>query len=735
MKRRMFKTLLFFTSVTALMCIMLFSVSAKTVKYKDFTFDVNGKTATVTAYKGKASKVTIPKTVKGATVKAIGLEAFWSNKTMKSISIPSTVTSIGIAAFNECTALEKITIPSKVTKIGESAFWYCSNLKTAIIPKSVKTIGKNAFKGCKKLTAYVIKGAPAEKQMKQFKDVKLAYRYITSLKLASTSLKLAAGSSDTLKCTISPSAVYNKKLTYTSSDKKVATVDSKGKIRAVGCGKATITVKTNDGSKLTKKCTVTVTPAKVTSLSVTKKTVTGFTLKWSAATGATKYKIYRYNSKTKKWDGIATTDKLTYTVKNLAVGTSYKYKVRAYTKVSKSTYSGAISSAVTATTLVPSKVTSLKASAARNYANLSWAKADNATGYDIYSYNESTKKYTYKASVASTKLKLTALTPGTKYSFAVKSFYELKGKKTPCKDYSSIVTFTTRPDYIKGLAADSEETTHNSITLKWNAVKGAAGYRVQMWDDAKKEYKALGNVSATTYVVKNLAAEKEYKFTVKTYIKDGTANLYGYNCDALTVKTKAAPPSTQTVFNNFLKAYNDSKSSKASLRMFEEVYSENVSAPGIEKYEPVFTAVFSSSSKSYKFVNGVEQTLKKTPSQLVYPYDKLCTLAYKSIDEKSIVTEENGNGDEITFSLKSEDKSGAVNSLITPVIDWDKIAKDNKDFVLEGCTYSGTTVNAKIQNGKLSFVTVSVPVTVNFRLGVTPYSFSGTIVRTTTYIW
>ena len=735
MKRRMLKTVLFFASVTALMCIMIFSVSAKTVKYKDFTFDVNGKTATVTAYKGKATSVKIPKTVKGATVKAIGLEAFWSNKTMKSVSIPSTVTSIGLAAFNECTALEKITIPSKVTTIGESAFWYCTSLKSAIIPKSVTKIGANAFKGCNKLTAYVIKGSYAEKQIKKYDNVKLAYRYISTLKLSSTTLKLAAGTADTLKCTISPSAVYNSKLTYSTSDKKVATVSSKGKITAVGCGKATITVKTNDGSKITKKCTVTVVPAKVASLTVTKKTVSGFTLKWSAATGATKYKIYRYNTKTKKWDGIATTEKLTYAVKNLTMGTSYKYKVRAYTKVGKSTYSGAISSAVTAQTLMPAKVTKLTASAARVHVNLSWAKADNATGYEVYSYDSATKKYTLKATTKSLKIKISSLTPGTKYSYAVKSYYQTKDTKVLSKDYSAIVSFTTKPDYITGLAADAEATTHNSITLKWNAVKGANGYRVMMYNETAKAFQKLKDTTETGIVIENLTAEKEYRFTVKTYIKNGTSNLYGYECDELKVKTKAAPPSSQTVFNNFLKAYNDTKASKASFIMFSELNSENVSAPSIEKYEPILSAVFATSQNNYRFTNGVEAALKKTPSQLIYPYDKLCTLTYKNIDEESITAEENGLGTEITFSLKAEDKAAAVNSLIVPAIDWDKISKDNKDFALVDCTYNGTTVKAKLQDGKISYITVYVPVTVNFKLGTTPYSFSGTIVHKNVFVW
>ena len=48
---------------------------------------------------------------------------------------------------------------------------------------------------------------------------------------------------------MSPSYAYNKKVTYKSSNTKVATVNSSGKIYAKGQGTATITATAADGSK------------------------------------------------------------------------------------------------------------------------------------------------------------------------------------------------------------------------------------------------------------------------------------------------------------------------------------------------------------------------------------------------------------------------------------------------------------------------------------------------------
>ena len=73
----------------------------------------------------------------------------------------------------------------------------------------------------------------------------------------STEMLLEVGETRTINAIISPSNATNKKVTWSSSDEKVATVDANGKVTAVGVGEATITVKTEDGGK-TAKCYVTV---------------------------------------------------------------------------------------------------------------------------------------------------------------------------------------------------------------------------------------------------------------------------------------------------------------------------------------------------------------------------------------------------------------------------------------------------------------------------------------------
>ena len=80
---------------------------------------------------------------------------------------------------------------------------------------------------------------------------------VSGVTLNKTSLSLAVGESATLKATFKPTNATNKKVTWSTSDKTIATVTSGGKVSGVKEGTATITVKTADGNK-TATCKVTV---------------------------------------------------------------------------------------------------------------------------------------------------------------------------------------------------------------------------------------------------------------------------------------------------------------------------------------------------------------------------------------------------------------------------------------------------------------------------------------------
>jgi uncharacterized protein YjdB len=79
---------------------------------------------------------------------------------------------------------------------------------------------------------------------------------VSSIKLNSTSKTLYNGKSTTLKATVFPINATNKRLTWKSSNTKVATVDKNGKVKALKVGNAIITATSTDGSNVSAQCKI-----------------------------------------------------------------------------------------------------------------------------------------------------------------------------------------------------------------------------------------------------------------------------------------------------------------------------------------------------------------------------------------------------------------------------------------------------------------------------------------------
>lgn len=85
-----------------------------------------------------------------------------------------------------------------------------------------------------------------------------AKKKVTKVKLDVTSLTLYVGQTYKFTTTVKPKDAANKKVSWSSSNKNIVTVNSKGKITAVKKGTATITCKAKDGSGKKATCKITV---------------------------------------------------------------------------------------------------------------------------------------------------------------------------------------------------------------------------------------------------------------------------------------------------------------------------------------------------------------------------------------------------------------------------------------------------------------------------------------------
>ncbi len=125
--------------------------------HENLTYISDGSKAVITDCKADASgKITVPETINGSTVVAVGREAFMECKEITEVVLPDTVVKIDHRAFQYCDKLEYINLPSGITKIADFAFLYCKKLNNVVLPSGLKEIGYNCFYGCDSIEKIVI---------------------------------------------------------------------------------------------------------------------------------------------------------------------------------------------------------------------------------------------------------------------------------------------------------------------------------------------------------------------------------------------------------------------------------------------------------------------------------------------------------------------------------------------------------------------------------------------------
>lgn len=116
----------------------------------EYSVGEDGKTASVTGYRGSAQNVVIASEYNGLPVTTIGKNAF-SGKDITSLFIPDSITVIEQYALSECPSLKSVKMGNKVKEIGAHAFENCRALEDILLPKSLIRIDTSSFGGCEKL--------------------------------------------------------------------------------------------------------------------------------------------------------------------------------------------------------------------------------------------------------------------------------------------------------------------------------------------------------------------------------------------------------------------------------------------------------------------------------------------------------------------------------------------------------------------------------------------------------
>ncbi len=156
------KTLLL--ALAAFLLPLSFFAATETVNGIEWNYTVTDGKATITSGTEFSSAiptstsgpVTVPSTLGGYPVTAIGEYAFYDCSELTSFTIPDGVTSLGKYAFCNCSGLVSFTIPDGVTSIEMAAFGACWELTSITIPNLVTNIGDYAFYNCNGLTSVTI---------------------------------------------------------------------------------------------------------------------------------------------------------------------------------------------------------------------------------------------------------------------------------------------------------------------------------------------------------------------------------------------------------------------------------------------------------------------------------------------------------------------------------------------------------------------------------------------------
>ena len=240
-------------------------------------------------------------------------------------------------------------------------------------------------------------------------------------------------------------------------------------------------------------------PSAPSGLSVS-NTIASLTLKWNAVTDATGYEIYRAGTDG-KYSKIKTVTSTSYVDTNVKNNTQYSYKIKAYNAAGASAFSTAASLKKTQIS-----VSNLKADANGSKVQLSWTGGvTGAEGYVIYRRTEG-GSYA-EIGRTSGKTYSDTISAGIKYYYTVAVY---SGSRTEDKCPEVGVMYLATPS---GLSVSN---TIASLTLKWNAVKGATGYEIyRAGTDGK--YSKITTVTSTSYVDTSVKNNTQYSYRIKAY--------------------------------------------------------------------------------------------------------------------------------------------------------------------------------------------------------------------------
>ena len=258
-------------------------------------------------------------------------------------------------------------------------------------------------------------------------------------------------------------------------------------------------------------------------------------LTWDAVDGATSYRVYRATSQNGPYRLLGSVTTTTYVNTGAKDGVTYYYMVTAVNDSGESAFSNTVSGQSKAVTPKPSApVVKIGNSATSGKPMLTWNAVSGATSYKVYRATSQNGTYSLLGTVTATSYTNTGAKDGVTYYYKVKAVNSA-GESA----YSNTVSGQSKavtPKPSAPVVKIGHSATSGKPMLTWNAVDGAASYKVYRATAKNGAYSVINTTKALTYTNTGAALGTTYYYKVEAL--DAAGKSLGFSD---VVEGKVAP--------------------------------------------------------------------------------------------------------------------------------------------------------------------------------------------------
>ena len=243
----------------------------------------------------------------------------------------------------------------------------------------------------------------------------------------------------------------------------------------------------------------------------------------------------------KKYQTIYSKSTLTFTDKDLKLGTKYYYKIRGFYKTDSKTYYSNFSSSLNITSSLPAVVGIQLSSITKTKAVITWDKVPGAQGYQVYDYASGKA---VKLPTVSTNRTAIDITDGNAYKIKVRAYTKATSSgKTATGTFSEVYELYSTPLQIKNLKGEVQDD--GSVKFTWDKLDNVHGYTLYSFNSATQKYQKVDNSTENSYILKDLSDVPSLTFNVAAFVRNSGVLTYGPYCqNSVLVKIIAKPTLT-----------------------------------------------------------------------------------------------------------------------------------------------------------------------------------------------